>query len=175
LVAWDETRLCDQILEPGCQLKRIRRAALASDRRVARAIVAADDQGDVVAEGLVNIPANVAVGPGEVKVEIKMVNCVIPPGIVLSSARDLLGFRTDSAAHGARGLLLGILGLPRCAIADEGDDGEHCRGEEREDRKRHLPREAVGPMLNSPASSSGQGCASPTRDLLLYEAGVNCR
>jgi hypothetical protein len=161
LVAWHETRLGDQIIEPGYQLKRIRRAALAIDRHIARAIVATDDYGDVVVEGLMDIPANVVVRPGEVEVEIKMADCCIPPGIVLSSARDLLGFHADRAAGGARGLLLGILGLPRRAIADEGDDGEHRRGEERQDRKRHLPREAVGLMLSSPESSSGQGCASP--------------
>ena len=157
LVAWDEARHHDQIIEPGRQLKRIRGTVLAIDRHVARAIVATDDDGHVVVEGLVDIAADVVVRPGEVEVEIKMADRRIPPGIVLRSARDLLGLRADGATDGARGLLLRILCLPRRAVADEGDDGQHRRCEQRQDRKRHLPREAVGLMSRSLESSSGQG------------------
>jgi hypothetical protein len=162
LVARDEARLRDQLVEPGHQVERVRRAALAIDRHIVGAIVAADDEGHVVVEGLVDIAADIVVRPGEVEVEIEMADGVVPPGIVLGGARDLGGFRGDGAAGGARRLLLGILGLPRGAVADEGDHGQHRSRQERQDRQRHLPREAVGLMLSSPVASGGQGCGSPT-------------
>ena len=51
----------DQMLEPGRQLERVGYAKLAVERRVASAIVATDDEGDVVAEGLMDVAADVIV------------------------------------------------------------------------------------------------------------------
>jgi hypothetical protein len=161
LVAWYEPRRSHQSLEPRHQLKPVHRAPLALDRCVAGAIVAADDEGHVVAKGLVDVLPDVAVRPGQVEVKIEIADGVVPPGIVLRRARDLLDFRSEGAAGGANGLLLCVLGLARCAIGDEGHDGEHGRGEQGQDGKRHLPPEAVGPMLISPASSGGQVYKSP--------------
>ena len=135
--------LGDQMLEPGRQLERVGCAKLAVDRRVARAIVAADDESDVVAEGLMDVAADVIVCPGYVELEIEIADSIVPRSVVLRGTRDLLRLGLEGMAGGAHCLVLGIAALARRAVGNEHDDGEHRQRDQCGDGKGDLPLKAT--------------------------------
>jgi hypothetical protein len=168
LVSRHGPSLRHQTLEPGRQRKGIRRVALALDRHVAGAIVATDQESDVVAEGLVDVATDVVVRPGQIELEIEMADGIVPPGIVLRRARDLRGLGLEGVAGGARRLLLGIAALARGAVGDEEHDRKHRQRDQGGDRKGHLPLKATAqgpggltPSSDQSALSASKGRSSP--------------
>jgi hypothetical protein len=117
------TRLGDQLLEPGGQLERVGCVAHAIDRGVASAIVAADDESDVIAEGLMDIMADVVVCPDHVELEIEITDSIVPRSVVLRCTRNLFRLGLEGMTSGARRLLLGLPALARRAVGHEHDDG----------------------------------------------------
>jgi hypothetical protein len=152
--------LVDQMPQSRRDLECVRDTRHASHRRIEGAIVAADDQTDIIAVRVVDVAANVVIRPGQVELEIEVADSIVPPGVVLGRAGDLLHLRLDGATGRARRLLLSVTALARRAVGDEYDDGEHRCGDQGRDWKCHLPTKATFGGLERGASSSDQGALS---------------